>query len=223
MRTEIGGCAAWRFGEGPSVLLVHGWGGRGLQWHTLIDPILAAGYQAVAIDLPAHGETAGKETSFIQAGETLVKVLAEEKPVAVVAHSFGAGAMTYASQFYEVPVVFAGGPAETMTIVDNFCDYLHIGPKTKPLLIERALRKTARHMDEVHVGDMAARCTAPALAIHDPEDDEVSYEEAKAIMARWPGAEHRALEGVGHYRILWKPEAMDAIMGFLYSTAFARP
>lgn len=129
--------------------------------------------------------------------------------------------MTFASQTHPVPVVLVGGPAETTTITDNFCNMLAVGPKTKAIMMERALAKIGRTMDEVHVGDMASRCTAPALAIHDPEDDEVSFEEAKAIMARWPGAQHQTLENVGHYRILWKPESVDAIMSFLYSTEVA--
>lgn len=222
-RFDVAGCAAWRFGEGPVVLLVHGWAGRGLQWNALVQPIVDAGGQAVAIDLPAHGETQGKSSSFIEAGEKLVDILVELQPAAVVAHSFGAGAMTYASGHHTVPCVFAGGPAETMAIVDRFCQFLHVGPKTRAGLIELALKRTGRRMEEVIVAAMAAQATAPLLCIQDPEDEEVPFEETAAILAHWPGAKHQALEGVGHYQILWKPEAVDAIMGFLYSTALPKP
>ncbi|MGB1697430.1 MAG: alpha/beta fold hydrolase [Thermoplasmatota archaeon] len=222
-RFEVAGCAAWRFGEGPMVLLVHGWAGRGLHWNALVKPIVEAGGQAVAIDLPAHGETPGKATSFIQAGEKLVEVLAELQPAAVVAHSFGAGAMTYASGHHPVPCVFAGGPAETMAIVDRFCQFLHVGPKTRAGLIALALQRTGRRMEEVIVSAMAAKATSPLLCIQDPEDEEVPFEETAAILSHWPGAIHQALPGVGHYQILWKPEAVDAIMGFLYSTALRKP
>ena len=49
---------AW--GAGPSVLLVHGWEGRGAQLGALVDPLVAAGYRVVALDGPAHGDSPGR-------------------------------------------------------------------------------------------------------------------------------------------------------------------
>src|SRR5687767_9628102 len=42
------------WGEGPVVLLVHGWGGHSGQLWKWVDPLVRAGYQAVAVDLPGH-------------------------------------------------------------------------------------------------------------------------------------------------------------------------
>src|SRR5512138_842117 len=38
---------AWRFGEGPAVLLVHGWGGAAAQVAPLVAPLVRAGCSAV--------------------------------------------------------------------------------------------------------------------------------------------------------------------------------
>src|SRR3954463_8216648 len=49
---------AW--GAGPAVLLVHGWGGHAGQMTPLVDPIVAAGYRAVALEPPGPGGAAGR-------------------------------------------------------------------------------------------------------------------------------------------------------------------
>src|SRR5690349_20988780 len=55
LRARAGWLTAWDYGAGPTVLLVHGWSGAAAQWSRFIDPLVRAGYNAVALDLPAHG------------------------------------------------------------------------------------------------------------------------------------------------------------------------
>ncbi|MBT8339521.1 MAG: hypothetical protein KJP07_05865, partial [Desulfatitalea sp.] len=43
---------AWQWGKGPGVLMVHGWNGGGAQFHRFVEPIVRAGYSAIAIDGP---------------------------------------------------------------------------------------------------------------------------------------------------------------------------
>ena len=45
----------WVWGAGPSVLLVHGWGGRGAQLGALVGPLVARGFSVVTFDAPGHG------------------------------------------------------------------------------------------------------------------------------------------------------------------------
>lgn len=176
----------------------------------------------VALDFPAHGESPGRETSFVQSGDALGPILDELQPAAVVAHSFGSGAMTVASRTREIPCIFAGGPAETMEILERFCEFLAIGPKIRCRMVAATEKRLGWTLQQAHVGNMAKLCKAPMLCIQDPLDAEIPFSETAAIVANWQGAEHRAIPGVGHYKILWKPEAIEAIMGFLYSIGVAR-
>jgi pimeloyl-ACP methyl ester carboxylesterase len=41
--------------DAPTVLLVHGWGASIYMWRGWFTPLAAAGYRAVALDLPGHG------------------------------------------------------------------------------------------------------------------------------------------------------------------------
>src|SRR5262245_31924667 len=63
---SVGGerLAAWRWGEGPAVLLAHGWGGRGGQLRAFVAPLVDAGFQVVAHDAPGHGASPGRSASL---------------------------------------------------------------------------------------------------------------------------------------------------------------
>ncbi|MGZ5446135.1 MAG: alpha/beta hydrolase [Thermoanaerobaculia bacterium] len=48
---------AWSWGEGPAVLLVHGWGGHAAQFQSFVEPLVRAGFRAIAFDAPSHGSS----------------------------------------------------------------------------------------------------------------------------------------------------------------------
>src|SRR5205814_10403776 len=56
---RVDGLAAWRWGSGSPVLLVHGWEGRGAQLGAFVDPLLARGFSVVTFDASAHGASPG--------------------------------------------------------------------------------------------------------------------------------------------------------------------
>ena len=53
-----GDIAVQRWGQGPLVLLVHGWNGRGSQLGSFVEPLLEGGFQVVTFDAPGHGASA---------------------------------------------------------------------------------------------------------------------------------------------------------------------
>jgi alpha-beta hydrolase superfamily lysophospholipase len=112
---------AW--GEGPTVLLAHGWGGHSGQMTTFVEPLVAAGFRAVAIDMPGHGESAGGASSVLHFAAALARAEALFKPVhGLVAHSFGAAASTYAlgSGLAAARVVFFAPPARFESFWQRF-------------------------------------------------------------------------------------------------------
>src|SRR5687768_6915442 len=59
-----GRVAAWSWGEGPAVLLVHGWESRAAQLGAFVAPLVENGFSAVAFDAPAHGQSPGQRASL---------------------------------------------------------------------------------------------------------------------------------------------------------------
>ena len=59
------GLVAWRWGQGPRVLLVHGFEGNRAQFAAIVEALVRRGFAAVALDVPAHGESAGDELTAV--------------------------------------------------------------------------------------------------------------------------------------------------------------
>lgn len=49
--------------KAPRVMLAHGWESRTARLAAWVDPLLGAGFEVVAFDALAHGETAGRRSS----------------------------------------------------------------------------------------------------------------------------------------------------------------
>ena len=89
--------AAWRLGDGPAVLLVHGWEDDNSLWAPLIDVLVGRGRAVVVFDLPAHGFSEGEWGLGPQAADGIAAVVTAMGPIdAVVAHSFAAGGVMLA-------------------------------------------------------------------------------------------------------------------------------
>jgi 2-hydroxymuconate-semialdehyde hydrolase len=80
-------------GEGPAILLIHGYGSAHVVYLRLIDRLVAAGYRVIAVDLPGFGLSDRREGDY--SPEALAELLLEildargVGQVDVIAHSWG--------------------------------------------------------------------------------------------------------------------------------------
>jgi pimeloyl-ACP methyl ester carboxylesterase len=206
------------WGEGPTVLLVHGWGGHAGQMTTLVDPAVAAGFRVVAVDLPGHGESAGRVSSLVHGASALARVAALFGPVrGLVAHSFGAAVSTYAmaSGLAVERAVFFAPPSRFETFWQRF----RMGVGVSDIVMERMLHRAEEWLDvrfaAISPVDLAPRMETPLLVLHDPEDREMPFGEGAELAASWPGAVLRRAERLGHLRILRDPGCVAEAVGFL--------
>ncbi|HEX3530396.1 MAG TPA: alpha/beta fold hydrolase [Thermoanaerobaculia bacterium] len=207
---------AW--GQGPTVLLAHGWGGHSGQMTAFVDPLVAAGFRAVAIDLPGHGESAGRVSSLVHFAAALSRAAALFGPVlGLVAHSFGAAGSTYALSGGLVAerAVFFAPPAG----FESFWARFRMGVGVSQEVLKRMLRDAEGWLnvrfDDITPAGLAPRMTTPLLVFHDPEDGEIPFEEGAALARRWPGAELRPAGGLGHLRILRDERCVAEAVRFL--------
>src|SRR5688500_18751071 len=110
VETPHGTIAAWRVGEGPAVLLVHGWQDSTRLWDPLMAALKAKGRSFVALDLPAHGFSGGERCMVAEVADTIAAVARELGPIdAAVAHSFSANGTAMA--------VAEGVPARRLVLI----------------------------------------------------------------------------------------------------------
>jgi pimeloyl-ACP methyl ester carboxylesterase len=199
--------SAFRFGEGPAVLAVHGWGGRAGQMAPIALALAEAGCAAVAFDGPGHGGSSGRTASVIQFGDAVAAVAERLGARAAVGHSAGAAGVAYALLRHRVPLdaaVLVGPPHTPESFVSDFSAALGLGARVEALVRERLARRFGVRVEELdllaHPG--TARATTPLLVVHDRGDAEVPFEHGAAIARAWPGARLLATEGLGHRRVL---------------------
>jgi pimeloyl-ACP methyl ester carboxylesterase len=210
--------AVWSWGDGPTALLLHGWAGRSEQLTAFVPPLLAAGYSVVAPDAPGHGSSSGRGSSVLAFADALEAVAARVGPVhAFVGHSAGAAAGALAIH-RGVPIrraVFLAPVASLSDVVMRFAWQLHIPPWTADAMRRRFESRLGVPMSALDVPALARSAHAPLLVFHDPEDPEVPWHDAAAIVQAWPGARLVDVPRLGHNRILRDADVIAQAVSFL--------
>jgi pimeloyl-ACP methyl ester carboxylesterase len=218
-----GSIAAWSWGEGPAVLLVHGWGGRGCQLCAFVAPLVEAGFQVVTFDGPAHGESPGSRTDMIAFSDAIKAVVIRLGGVeAIIGHSFGAACALLALDNQERlsnKLALIGCPPDGIWVTEQFGAIL--GVKAGTLARMRALleHRYRGMLDwrDLSMVKMAAASTVPVLLVHDRDDRTVPYDEAAVhFLSEGRTIEHLATEGFGHRGILKASATIDRTLRFLY-------
>lgn len=214
----------WTWGEGPTVLLVHGWGGRGGQLSALVAPVLARGFAVTTFDAPAHGDAEGRQVTLPEMVVALRAVAAAHGPIhGIVAHSIGA--VVTARAVYEGlaagALVFIGPAAELVTPSLAFGDALGLSRRVRELMQAHIERRVGVTWDAFDVVRLATSQTAPLLVVHDRGDAEVPWQHGAAIARAWPVAKLLTTDALGHRRILRDPTVIAEATSFLASRANA--
>jgi pimeloyl-ACP methyl ester carboxylesterase len=184
----------------------------------LVGPVLAAGFRAVAIDLPGHGESDGRVSSLVHFARALARAAALWRPVSgLAAHSFGAAASTYAMArgFSVGRAVFFAPPARFDTFWARFRRAVGVPDGVWRRMVHEAEEWLEVSFAEIAPIDLAPAMAAPLLVVHDIGDREVPFAEGAELAARWPGATFRQTEGLGHLRALRDEHCLGEAARFL--------
>lgn len=214
-----------RWGTGPVVYLVHGWGGNASQLGSFVAPLVAAGYRVVAHDALSHGlsdpgPTGAGSSDGVQMGKALDDVAAVFGPGhAVIAHSMGGLATGLALQHGWLGterVVMIAPAVRIRDYVDVVQSGLGFGPRTLRRLEDRVLRRVGLPIVAVDLHRIADLIDRPELlVIHDPADRETPYASAASLVSQWEGARLTTIEGLGHRRVLRDPAIVRQVVAFV--------
>jgi pimeloyl-ACP methyl ester carboxylesterase len=199
----------WSFGEGPTVLLAHGWSGFAAQFDAWIEPLVAAGHRVVLFDAPAHGGSGGRQTNIMDMAGAIQHVAGLHGPVhAIVAHSFGAPATLFALRHgLKVDRLVLMAAPLSLTKFSLFVAHVLGLPLSVRGRMQRNMeRKLQFRWDETDtdtvLADLVAARGLDVLLVHDRRDREVPFASAERIAAAVPSARLHATDGNGHNRIL---------------------
>jgi pimeloyl-ACP methyl ester carboxylesterase len=216
-----GELAVYEWGQGPAVLLVHGWGSNAMHMGRMVRPLVVAGFRVVAFDAPAHGRSSGRATDMVQFANAVATVARHAGPLhAVIGHSFGAAMAMYAARDW-------GIAASRLVLISSFnhCDWFvemfsqHVG--LTPAVLQRVrdlfVQRYSGRLDwgRMSVVEMARQARLPTLLVHDETDEEIPFEHGLSLAGAMQTAQFKATRGLGHHRVARNPEVIRRVVDFL--------
>jgi pimeloyl-ACP methyl ester carboxylesterase len=218
--TPSGRVALHRAGQGPTVLLLHGWEGQAADLAAFAPPLQAAGFQVLAMDLPAHGGSEGRQTNIPHSARALRAVGDTLGPLhAVIAHSVGSAVLAEALHdgLQAKRAVLIAAPAHYASYARQVGALAGLDAAGIERLLHLLRGPLGVDIQEVSLPRRAASLTQPALFIHSADDRIVAIADSEASAAAWPGARHLRLDGLGHRRILQEPAVVAEALHFISS------
>lgn len=214
--------AVWVRGQGPSILLVHGWEGTHMDMGPIAAELVARGFRVVIPDLPAHGSSRGRCAPITLLAHS-IKVLAEAHGpfVGCVAHSLGGAAVVLAMKdgFNPERAVFLGCPSRAEDYLRSQMRRAYVDERHYAGAAESYRQMFGADVNSLDVAADAQALRIPALFIHDADDRRVPISDARRNAAAWPQSRLLALRGFGHRGILKSPEAIQTTGRFLSASA----
>ena len=215
IETPTGKIAAWRHGEGPAVLLVHGWQDDNSLWSPLISALAEIGIASVAFDLPGHGFSEGDSCAPFLASTAMQQVADQLGPIdAVVTHSFGGPVTGFAllNGFAPRRIALIAPPRGRNRRWFDFAEEQGISPN----VVNRAREIYAAEAG-LHAAFDLAEIASPieTLVLHSMDDDAVEWENGDAIAKQWPKAELVLCDGLGHRMIAQDRGVIERIVSFV--------
>lgn len=213
-------------GEGPLVILVHGWGGRAAQMTELAEALAGQGLRAVAIDAPGHGTDAQTTSDGFQLAAAVRAVTdVYGQPAAVVAHSIGAIATVLAFSDDPPPtIVFLAPVLDAEQALSLFSKRAQLFPWTSRSLARRFRRFAGELWPVITAGHDTGLDGSHLLILHDPDDPDTEFSISATLAAKRANTRLEVTDGLGHKRLLRDPGAIDTVTRFVLArTAESRP
>jgi pimeloyl-ACP methyl ester carboxylesterase len=215
----------WRWGHGQAtVLLVHGWEGRGTQLCAFVEPLVRAGLTVVAFDAPGHGDAVDHRLYVTDVADTIADVAASitastDTPLhGIVAHSFGAAGVLIAAARSGLTAprnVLIAPNVILDDAVAKFARLVGLDETDQTALEQRLAQHTGLSLDALRLDRLVADRDDRLLVVHDRDDREVGFHHGERLAALWPHAQLVATEGLGHRRILRDAAVIEQVVDAL--------
>lgn len=210
--------AAWTWGEGPRVLLAHGWEGTARDMVPIANALVPHGRSVTVFDMPAHGRSTGRTTTLIEMADALAAVARDTgAPDAVVGHSLGAAAAVLALRdgLPASSTALLAPVAEPWLFLQRMAEMLAFSDARYHGLVAALERRAGVAIHNIDGVAAARTLDARALILHDPADRQVPFSQGETLANAWRGATLHPVTGLGHRRVLYDADAVQRVVRHL--------
>ncbi len=208
----------YELGEGPVVLLLHGWSGRGSQMGTIASAFAEKGYKAITFDAFAHGSSPGKQTTVLEFVKIIKNIYEQFGPFeAIIGHSLGgiAAGKAITEGVESKKLVTIGSPTTMNFLLETFSKIINASQATQNYIQTFVEHYAKSNASDFSLTNMGQKLNLPGLIFHDKDDSEADYEQALFFDEMWPQGKLISTKGLGHSRILRDDKVIDKIIGFV--------
>ncbi len=212
-----GSCAhAW--GDGPPVLLAHGFEGRYSQFAHLIEKTRKSNFKVIGLEMPGHGSAHALRAdplSFSRAIHAASTAFGSFHTM--IGHSQGANAVLHAAanDVLTDNIVLLAPLVSVESHLRKTCEMVNLSPEGVDLFLRKVTKLVGVPPSDFEGRALSSTLNLPALIIHDREDREVPIADAEKLAAQWPSASLKISEGLGHRRILADTNVANLVHNFL--------
>src|ERR1700730_11146294 len=203
------------------VVLIHGFESSSKNFDFYVPLLLKKGYEVLAFDAPAHGQSGGKQINLSLYIKTLAAIQAKFGPIqSFLAHSFGGLAITHLLE--NIPhdentkLVLIAPATESKTSIDLFFHYLQLDKETRKEFDKLIHEKIGSRPEELSIRRAMKNNKSSVLWFHDQEDEITPIKDALLVKEEHPGnIEFVITKGLGHRKIYKNTEVIKKAVDFL--------
>jgi pimeloyl-ACP methyl ester carboxylesterase len=212
----------WNHPQPKKALILHGFGSAAHKFEDYATLLVKEGYEILAFDAPAHGDSEGITTNAIEYCAMIEKVMEELGPIdGFIAHSFGGIALSLALE--KIPhdaktkVVFIAPATETTSAVDGAFSMLKIKNAAVRSEFEKlVVALSGKNTEWFSIRRAMRNINASVLWIHDEDDDITPWADAEKVMKdNHPNIKFVLTKRLGHRKIYHDKAVKDQVIKFL--------
>jgi hypothetical protein len=211
----------WKHPSRKKALILHGFESSVVNFDKYIVELIKKGYEVLAFDAPAHGESTGKTINAIVYKELVLYIWNQYGPIdSFVTHSFGGLALCLALE--EIPhssstkMVLIAPAAETTTAIDHFFKLLQLDSGIRKEFDAIIKEQGGEWPEWYSVSRLAPKLKGQVLFLQDKDDNMTPLSDVKPVMDKnYPNFRFIISEGLGHRRIYRDEQSLKRIMEFL--------
>ena len=211
----------WNHPSSKKVLIAHGFESSARNFDGFIPALTDKGYEIIAFDAPAHGQSEGKEITLPIYVQTLQHIVSAYGPFdAYIAHSFGGLAVAHLLE--TVPhnentrIVLIAPATETTTAIDGFFRLLLLNGKVRQAFDKLVMDKSGIAPEYFSIRRAMQNISANVLWMHDEQDDITPFRDVEKVKNdNHPHITFIISNGLGHRKIYRDRQTVNHILHFL--------
>lgn len=177
----------WK-GQGPAILLLHGWESNAARWRPLISRLQEKKFDIYAIDAPAHGFSSGNSVTPIEYASAIDIMVKRFNIEQLVGHSFGGFTALYYVAEYQNSINKIVGLAPTNSVsdvVDGMQEMMGFNERTIRAFNMAFKKKYGQIPAHFKASGLVKSIKTKGLLAHDENDQVLPYAGTVEIHKNW--------------------------------------